>query len=50
MSAPVLTVPSTGLATSMKGVWWLLTREDWTKDGQQRIDPTLGADVWKRIS
>ena len=28
----------------MLGVWWLLSREDWSKDGKQRIDPTLGAD------
>src|SRR4051794_7104215 len=27
----------------MQGVWWLVSREDWTKDGQQRIDPILGA-------
>jgi hypothetical protein len=28
----------------MRGVWWLLTREDYTLDGELRIDPTLGAD------
>ena len=28
----------------MQGTWWLVSREDWTKDGQRRIDPTLGAD------
>ena len=32
------------LANALPGVWWLLTREDYTKDGQRRIDPTLGAD------
>jgi hypothetical protein len=35
---------STGLAKALTGLWWLLTREDRTKDGQRRIDPTLGAD------
>lgn len=44
MSAQIFPTPSGGLATAMRGVWWLLSREDWTKDGQQRIDPTLGAD------
>src|SRR5215471_16501356 len=33
-----------GHANLLPGVWWLLTREDYTKDGQRRIDPTLGAD------
>ena len=32
------------LSTGILGVWWLLSREDWTKDGQQRIDPILGSD------
>src|SRR6266849_5267339 len=44
MSAPVLSSPSGNLANDMPGVWWLLSREDWTKDGQRRIDPILGAD------
>ena len=44
MSIQILSTPSGNLATAMRGVWWLLSREDWTKDGQQRIDPTLGAD------
>lgn len=44
MSAQILSAPSGSLATAIRGVWWLLTREDWTKDGQQRIDPALGAD------
>ncbi len=36
---------STGnLATAIVGTWWLLSREDYTKDGQKRIDPVLGAD------
>jgi len=44
MSTQVLPLPSENLTTKMQGVWWLMSREDWTKDGQQRIDPTLGAD------
>jgi hypothetical protein len=44
MSAPVLSPPSANLAAAMRGVWWLLSREDWTKEGQQRIDRVLGAD------
>ncbi|WP_419905235.1 lipocalin-like domain-containing protein [Kiloniella sp.] len=31
-----------GLAEELIGVWWLLTREDVTADGSQRVDPTLG--------
>ena len=44
MSSPILTSPSGMLAAYMKGTWWLLTREDWNKQGEKRIDPTLGAD------
>jgi len=44
MSAEILPTPSEDLAAIMQGVWWLLSREDWTHDGQQRIDPILGAD------
>ncbi|HZX57652.1 MAG TPA: lipocalin-like domain-containing protein, partial [Mucilaginibacter sp.] len=44
MSSPILTAPSGTLAAHMKGIWWLLTREDWNKQGEKRIDPTLGAD------
>ncbi len=44
MSAPILSDPSGNLVTEMRGVWWLLSREDWTKDGERRIDPILGAD------
>ena len=44
MSSPILTPPSRTLAAHMKGIWWLLTREDWNKQGEKRIDPTLGAD------
>ncbi len=35
---------SDSLALNMQGVWWLQSREDWTKDGQKKIDPVLGAD------
>jgi Lipocalin-like domain len=28
----------------MQGTWWLQSREDWTKDGQRRIDPVLEPD------
>jgi hypothetical protein len=44
MGAPTLSAPSGELAASVQGVWWLQTREDWTKDGQRRIDPILGPD------
>ena len=44
MNTQITSVESTDLAKALTGLWWLLTREDWTKDGQQRIDPTLGAD------
>lgn len=40
-------IPSTlasGLATKMQGIWWLLSREDRTGEGQKIIDPVLGAD------
>ena len=32
------------LSTTMQGVWWLLSREDWTGNNERRIDPMLGAD------
>jgi hypothetical protein len=44
MSAPILPPPTINLAKAMPGVWWLQSRQDWTKDGQQRIDPILGAN------
>lgn len=44
MSSLILPKPSGNLATSMLGIWWLQSREDFTKDGQKRIDPALGAD------
>jgi hypothetical protein len=42
MSAPILSSPSSNLLQNIQGVWWLLSRIDWTKDGQRRIDPILG--------
>jgi len=44
MSSPILFAPSADLSVAICGIWWLVTREDWTKDGKKRIDPTLGAD------
>ena len=44
MSSPVLPQPSGKLAVDIQGVWWLLSREDWTNSGERRIDPVLGAD------
>lgn len=32
------------LENKIQGTWWLLSREDYTKDGQRRIDPILGSD------
>jgi len=44
MGKPILPSPSGQLSVEIRGVWWLLSREDRTKDGYQRIDPVLGAD------
>lgn len=44
MSSPVLSPPSGNLATDIQGVWWLVSREDWTASGERRVDPVLGAD------
>jgi hypothetical protein len=32
------------LESKIQGTWWLLSREDYTKDGQRRIDHILGSD------
>ena len=50
MGPQILSAPSGDLATAMRGIWWLLSREDWTKDHQQRVDPTLGADPFGIVS
>jgi hypothetical protein len=39
-----MTDPSDNLENKIQGTWWLLSREDYTKDGQRLIDPILGAD------
>jgi len=44
MISTILTSPSGPLAANMKGIWWLLSREDCNKQGEKRIDPVLGAD------
>ncbi len=44
MGFQVLSAPTKDLAAAMQGVWWLLSREDYTKDGQRRIDTVMGAD------
>ena len=36
--------PSGNLSNEIAGLWLLYSREDWTIDGQKRLDPTLGAD------
>jgi hypothetical protein len=50
MGVPMLSAPSENLAKNIQGVWWLQSREDWTKDGQQRFDPVLGSDPIAIIS
>jgi len=42
MGTAILPAPTGNLAASIQGVWWLLSREDWTKDNERRIDPILG--------
>jgi hypothetical protein len=44
MSQYLLSKPTGKLALQIKGIWWLISREDWTGAGQQRIDPVLGPD------
>lgn len=44
MSALTLSTPTGDLTTAIQGARWLQSREDWTKDGQQKIDPTLGRE------
>ena len=39
-----MTNTSDSLENTIEGTWWLLSREDYTKDGQRRIDPVLGSD------
>jgi hypothetical protein len=44
MNSPTLTAPTGNLLATMQGVWGLLSREDYTQDGERRIDPVMGAD------
>ena len=44
MSIPKLAAPSGDLSKTIPGIWWLLSREDRTKDGETRSEPTLGHD------
>lgn len=44
MSALILPPPSGDLTVLMQGTWWLVSREDFNKEGEKRIDPTLGSD------
>ena len=39
-----MTASPNNLENKIQGTWWLLSREDHTKDGQNRIDPILGSD------
>jgi lipocalin-like protein len=39
-----MTPSSDNLGNNIRGTWWLLSREDHTKDGQRRVDPILGTD------
>jgi hypothetical protein len=39
-----MTTSSAKLENKIQGTWWLLSREDHTKDGEKRIDPILGSD------
>jgi len=39
-----MTTSSNKVENQIQGTWWLLSREDHTKDGQKRIDPILGSD------
>src|SRR4249919_2320104 len=41
MGQQVLAKPS---ALDIQGAWWLLSREDYNKDGVRKIDPILGSD------
>jgi len=44
MSTYILAQPSGDLAKKIQGTWWLLSREDQTKDGNKKFDPVLGDD------
>ncbi len=44
MDHQILTNPKATLAQDIQGVWWLLSREDYNKNNERRIDPILGSD------
>src|SRR6185436_985911 len=44
MTNQIPTNPSGTLSQDMQGVWWLLSREDYNKEGIKRIDSVLGPD------
>src|SRR5215467_1745484 len=44
MKSFIMTTSFNNLENQIQGTWWLLSREDRTKDGQRRIDPILGSD------
>src|SRR4030095_14191147 len=44
MDQQVLAKPSGTLSRDIQGVWWLLSREDYNKDGVKKVDPVLGSD------
>src|SRR5215467_7606608 len=44
MKSFIMTTSFNNLENQIQGTWWLLSREDHTKDGQRRIDPILGSD------
>jgi hypothetical protein len=39
-----MTNASNDLENKIQGTWWLLSREDYTKEGQRKIDAVLGSD------
>ena len=39
-----MTTLAVDLEKKIQGTWWLLSREDHTKEGERRIDPILGSD------
>jgi lipocalin-like protein len=44
MQLSIMTNTSGNLENAIQGTWWLLSREDYTKDGQKRTEPILGSD------
>ena len=44
MKTPVNSIQRQELEKAMQGMWWLLSRIDRTKEGQQVTEPVLGSD------